>query len=239
LVLVKADFESWICYEHDRFLVINKPAGISSLHERSEEAPTVIEQLKDFNPNYQLCHRIDKYTSGLLLISKDNDTYKYLSQLFENRLITKYYQCFVWGVPHWDETTVSLPLAPAKKGLTKVDYKKGKPSITHLKVLKRFRRTALIEAQPVSGRLHQIRVHLSSSGFQILADESYGGKLPFVSDFKRKYKQSARPASPMIDRLALHAAGMRFDLFGETFNIQTEMPDDMKLLNKLLERNDA
>jgi 23S rRNA pseudouridine955/2504/2580 synthase len=238
--LKRTSFKDWICFEHEQFIAINKPAGISTLHERSGESLSIIELAGDFDANLRLCHRIDRDTTGLLLMARNEECYKEINSLFEKRLITKKYLAIVWGKPNLDHTTVSLPLAPAKQGRSKVDQRNGKPSETDLKLLKAFKSSALIEASPKTGRLHQIRVHTSSIGFPIMGDTTYGGNLPYMQNFKRNFSPSnKKAAAPMIRRMALHAQSLAFELGGQQFLIEAPVPDDMLVLMKLLDKYDV
>lgn len=233
-------FKDWICFEHEQFIAINKPAGISTLHERSGESLSIIELARNFDSNLRLCHRIDRDTTGLLLLARDEEHYKAINLLFEMRLITKKYLAVVWGKPEWEQVTVSLPLAAAKQGRSKVDQRGGKPSETELKLLKAFKGCALIEARPKTGRLHQIRVHTSAIGFPIMGDITYGGEVPYIQHFKRKFTPSNKKgAVPMIRRMALHAQSLEFELGGQSFLIEAPIPDDMMVLMKQLDKYDV
>lgn len=232
-------FQDLIVFEDDYLAVIHKPAGISSLHERAEHANSIIEMARLWNPQAQLCHRIDKDTSGALLIAKHEHVYRDLSILFEKRQIQKTYIAIVWGVPEEKEFSCELPISPTARGRAKIDRREGKPSTTHFLIREQFGKTSVIEAMPVSGRLHQIRVHLSALGLPLLSDEMYGGKQPFLGNFKRKYRETSEAPRPMIDRFALHAAALNFEWNDTQYNISVALPEDMAVLLKLLKKYDV
>ncbi len=142
----------------------------------------------------------------------------------------------VEGVPMFDKTTINIPLEKDPTFPIKMRVAKsiGKESVTNIVVKERFCKFALIEAHPLTGRMHQIRIHLAIKGFPIIGDSLYGtGKLPMLSRIKRKYKPSTKKTeSPLINRLALHALSiaLRHPISGEYITFEAEPQKDFQVL---------
>ena len=196
-------FRDWVLHRDDDFLVINKPAGVPSVHERGKITHiSVLELVREIHPDATLCHRLDRETSGALVIAMHPEAYRHMSMQFENRQVEKIYHAVVEGQTHFDDLLVDLPINSEHPGRVRID-RNGKPSATFFKTIENFRHFSLVECQPVTGRMHQIRVHLESQNTHMVADELYGGKVWMLSDIKRKHKGED---SPLIRRFALHAA---------------------------------
>ncbi len=226
-----------IIAETDRWVAINKPPYVPSLPERGKyTAESVLEWSKKRWPDSILCHRIDRETSGALLIAKDAETYRHVSMQFEKRQIEKIYHAIVDGVVEFQDFWVDLPINTDNLNNIKIDKQFGKLAQTHFQTLEIFRHFTLLECKPKTGRLHQIRVHLSSQNAKIAADELYGSKTPMLSLVKRKISGEDRP---LIQRFALHARELVFkDLENQTISIQAEYPNDFGVFLKLLDKYD-
>ncbi len=232
-------FKSLIIEEDEHFIFINKPAHYSSLDDRHSDVFSIIRQAKKYDENLQLCHRLDKETSGILVIAKNETVYREMSMCFENRLVEKVYHAVVAGVLNVQDQKIILPLGQTAKGVAKVDMQDGKPSTTIVSTLKAFRHYTLMACKPVTGRLHQIRIHLASQNFPLVADETYGGKMPFLSHIKPKFKEGKwSNEEPMMKRVALHAYSIHFTLFEKEYNVVAPYPKDFAVLLKLLEKYD-
>ncbi|MEY2925107.1 MAG: hypothetical protein RLZZ337_1655 [Bacteroidota bacterium] len=229
-----------IVFENDDFLAINKPAGISSLHERLGEAISIIELVKSINEEYQLCHRIDKDTSGVLLISKHKQAYIQASKTFEKRKVKKLYHAVVDGVHTFENLTINLPLITTRSGRAAINHQKGKPSTTSINSIENFGHYTLVACEPITGRQHQIRLHLASQHASITADTVYGGKLPYLSKLKRNFTTNKTDEeSPMIARFVLHAYSLELPgLNEEPLHIIAPYPNDMEVFVKLLRKYD-
>ncbi|HON88826.1 MAG TPA: RluA family pseudouridine synthase [Spirochaetia bacterium] len=230
-----------IIYEDNAIIAINKPAGVLSIADRYDKnAPVVTDFLPQITGQYFIVHRLDKDTSGSMIIAKNQETHRMLSRLFETGAVTKIYHALVWGRPSWDKIDCDLPLRPDGDAdhRTIIDGS-GKESLTHFSVLKRWNRISLIEAKPATGRTHQVRVHASAVGYALLCDPLYGdGKPVFLSDLKRNYKGDTWEERPLISRTALHAAFISFTYpnSGDTISIEAEYPKDFGAVIKQLDK---
>ncbi|HEX6334422.1 MAG TPA: pseudouridine synthase, partial [Flavisolibacter sp.] len=171
--------------------------------------------------------------------ARTEEMHRNLSMQFENRETTKTYNGFVLGKPADSEGVINEPIAehPSKKGVMTV-YRKGKESVTEYKVLESFRFLSWMEFRILTGRTHQIRVHMKHLGHPIACDPVYGdGKPVFVSQLKPHYKLSHREEEerPLLNRLALHAASLAFTgMDGEQYELDAPLPKDLHaLLNQL------
>ncbi len=184
-----------ILYLDESLLVINKPAGLPSLPDGyNPAAPHVRSLLEPHYGRIWIVHRLDRDTSGVLLLARTALAHRALNSQFDQRQVSKIYHALVNGSPEWDTKMVDLPLRTdvGHRHRTAVDPQRGKPAVTHLRVLQRFTGYTLIKAVPQTGRTHQIRAHLAAVGYPILADDLYG-------------EQPVSATHPIISRLALHA----------------------------------
>src|SRR4030042_2437013 len=168
-----------ILYQDEPLLVVDKPAGLSTLPDGyNPTLPHVKSVLERQVGRLWIVHRLDKQTSGVLLLARSAEAHRSLNTQFEQHLTSKIYHALVEGNPEWIEKTINLPLRPNgdRSHRTVVDHEKGKPALTHLKALKRFGNYSLLEAIPETGRTHQIRAHLSSESLVIFGDKLYGGR---------------------------------------------------------------
>jgi RluA family pseudouridine synthase len=231
-----------IVYEDDAMIAFDKPAGLLVAPDRWDKSAVNLMDLvhRHISPDCFNAHRIDRDTSGLLVCAKHRDALAALSREFERRRVGKRYVCLARGGPSEDERTVTLALAPdaARPGCMK-PVRRGRRAETRFRVLKRWRGCALLEAVPVTGRTHQIRVHAAASGFPIVGDPLYGdGRGIYLSDLKRNYKRKAEPEKPLIGRLALHAESLDYvhPSTGERVTLRAPLPHDFELAIKYLDR---
>lgn len=236
----KTVFKDWVLHEDDDYIVVNKPSGISSLKERgNEESTNLLELARAYDPNAFLCHRLDKLTSGIMLIAKSDGALRHASMQFQNREVKKTYHAIVQGVIPFETKIVDLPIhVDERKRKVKIDKNIGKKSITHFKKLKIYRAYSLVECKLETGRMHQIRIHLSHLGYPIIGDHLYGGNDLFLSDIKHKFNYNRTgEEQPLIHRFPLHALDLEFrHLDGNWMSFTAPYPKDILVLIKQLEK---
>jgi 23S rRNA pseudouridine1911/1915/1917 synthase len=180
-----------------------------------------------------LVHRIDKNTSGLLLIAKSEEAMAHLAKQFFNHTIKRRYVALVWGELEEDEGTITGHIGRHPRHRMEMtvfpDGEEGKHAITHYKVLERFYYVSLVECVLETGRTHQIRVHMKHMGCPLFNDERYGGDRIVKGTIFSKYKQFVQNCFDMIPRHALHAQSLGFvhPMTGEEMLFETELPTDL------------
>src|ERR1043165_753775 len=182
----KLDFNALILFEDQDYLLINKPPFISTLEDRNEST-TILSLAREVEPDPQVCHRLDKDTSGALAIAKNPAAYRHLSMQFENREVTKTYHAVVDGVHHFENKLVDAPIVKLNNGTVKINKQEGKEAQTYFTTEQAFKNHTLIRCNPVTGRMHQIRIHLALLKASITGDETYGGKPFYISSLKRGF----------------------------------------------------
>lgn len=221
-----------VLFENEDCLVLNKPAGLLSIPDRFDETiPNVKQMLEDQGTSALIVHRLDRETSGILLLAKNEEAHKDLSQQFEQRSIQKEYVAIVKGQVAQTSGLIDEPILPhpTTRGKMRV-YKKGKASQTNFEVVDQFQYHAFVKLLPKTGRTHQLRVHLAHIGNSILCDPLYGnGKPFFLSSIKRDFKRNKNSEErPLISRTALHARELTFAIKGESICVSCEIPKDMR-----------
>jgi len=228
-----------VIFQDEQIVAVNKSSGISVGGDRWDESKERLDKLieKDLKiPKIFTVHRIDKETSGLIVFAKDKDTHRNLSVAFEQRNVYKCYTAIVHGRPSWKETTCDLALVPNgnKKHMTIIDKFRGKESITSFKVLLTASNYSVLEVKPVTGRIHQIRVHAAALGHPVVCDELYGKVSPIkLSSFKRAWRGDPHEERPLLARLGLHAQELTLP---EHQMLTAPLPKDMSSLIKQLDK---
>lgn len=237
---MKIAFEDLIVFENEDYILINKPPHVASLDERTaDRSNSILRMAKAYHPDAQLGHRLDKETSGILAIAKNPEAYRHLAMQFEHREVTKRYHAVVNGVHDFDMISVYLPIAPVRDGTAvRIDRQKGKVAETIFNTLRAYRSHTLVECMPITGRMHQIRVHLMCLKAPIVNDPTYGGDPIYLSQIKRKFNlKQGTDELPLIQRVALHARSLTFTLpNGETGLFEAPYPKDFDVLVKQLEK---
>ena len=218
-----------VVYEDKDLIVVNKPAGMVVHPASGNVGGTLVNALLHYTKSLSklggdiragIVHRLDKDTSGVMVVAKNDKAHEILARAFKRHEIKKVYWAVVKGVAEHDEMRSEAPLGRSVYDRRKVIVQKeeGKESRTHFMVLKRFKNASLIEARPETGRTHQIRVHLKHLGYPVLGDTVYG------------------IASPLINRQALHAKSISFvhPMTQKKVSFESDLPKDMKNLLKAL-----
>jgi len=242
----KLDLE--VLYEDPHVLAINKPAGIAVIPGPGTLEATLINGLlwhvqhESHWPcsRVHIVHRLDKDTTGVLLVAKDLGTARHLSTAFEERRVAKRYLAVVRGEMAMTEGEVDLPIAPsATRGRMRLRREKGRPAKSRYSVLERFRGYTLVEVQPLTGRQHQVRLHLASLGHPLAVDPLYGGAdALYLSQIKPGYRRKEdRPEPPLMARLTLHASRIEAELAdGVPLAVEAPLPADFERLLRCLRK---
>jgi 23S rRNA pseudouridine1911/1915/1917 synthase len=253
-----------VLYEDEDVMVVDKPAGLPVEPERWAKGnaclsgalldlalkrsdvevghATEIAQGMDFRP--RLVHRIDKDTTGAVLVAKNIETERRLREAFAEGTVHKSYLALVEGeypLEDGEDVVIDLPIGAdnRKSGRMRVDENGGKSSQTKVQVEQRFTGYTLMRCAPLTGRTHQIRVHLSATGFPLVVDPSYGRRSELaLSEFKRNYRPKRGGAeTPLINRLTLHAERIAFpDRAGQLQHVEAPLPKDFQRILKQLSK---
>ncbi|OKS86334.1 RluA family pseudouridine synthase [Mucilaginibacter polytrichastri] len=234
-------FTDLILFEDDNIIVVNKPPFISTLDEREGAEINMLRLAKSYHEDAQICHRLDKETSGALIIAKNPEAYRLVSMQFERRKVKKVYHAVIEGTHVFEELYIDLPILNTGKGSVSISRQEGKRAETWFQSLKYYKHYTLVECRPVTGRMHQIRIHLATQRASIAGDEMYKGKPVFLSALKRKYHLGKdQEEQPIMKRFALHAFEVTFKINEETeVTIHAPYPKDFDTLLKLLDKFDA
>ncbi len=232
-----------IVYEDDSVIVVNKPAGMVVHPGHGNYSGTLINALiyhfehlpKNSNDRPGLVHRIDKDTSGLLVVAKTEHAMNHLAKQFFDKSSEREYVALVWG--HIDEEQGTVEGAIGRHPKNRLqntvfmgeDAEKGKPAVTHYKVLERLGYVTLVSCKLETGRTHQIRVHMKHIGHTLFNDERYGGNVILKGTTFSKYKQFVDNCFNVLSRQALHAKTLGFDHpeTGEFMRFSADLPQDM------------
>ena len=242
-LLVPEDIPLTIVYEDDTLLLVNKPSGMVVHPGHGNYSGTLINALTfhfDNLPNNSsnrpgLVHRIDKDTSGLLVVAKTEEAMTHLAKQFFDKTSEREYIALVWGDVKEDQGTIEGAIGRHPKNRLQNtvfigdDAHKGKPAVTHYKVLERFGYVTLVSCQLETGRTHQIRVHFKHIGHTLFNDERYGGDRILKGTSYSKYKQFVENCFSLLPRQALHAKTLGFvhPVTKEKMKFDSPMPDDI------------
>lgn len=243
---VSNDFDLDILYEDDDIIVINKPRGVVMYPSAGNKTGTLVQNLLAYTHLSTLggltrpgvVHRLDKDTSGVMVFAKSDAAYRGLVKIFSEHDLTRKYVAFVWGVPTWGGADITGNIARSSRNRQKMSMVKtgGKPAHTIVNVADVWTRSgiSLFRCTLMTGRTHQIRVHLSAHGFPVVCDSLYGKekshiggvKDPLLLDFLKNHSGQM-----------LHAELLEFvhPVTGEKMHFKTRLPDDMLELKEILD----
>jgi RluA family pseudouridine synthase len=245
--LSRRELEIEVLHRGAGFAAVAKPPGLAVAAERNKgsETPLLDAIARALAVDkVMVVHRLDRETSGVLLVATEAEAHRALSIAFQKRQVEKTYLALVRGAPHESEGEVDAPLEPDPGRAGKMRVARagdGKRALTRWSVRARFRGFTLLEVRPETGRMHQIRVHLQRAGLPLAVDPAYGGAAGiFLSELKRGYKPSRdREEPPVIGRVTLHAERLSFadPAGGARVEVRAEPPADLRRALDLLERH--
>ncbi len=244
--VIPEDIPINVIYEDDSLLIVNKKAGMVVHPAYGNESGTLVNALMYYLKDLPLfstgelrpglVHRLDKNTSGVMVIAKTEESLSNISKQFYDRIPEKIYYALVWGVPKSKEGTIKGHIGRSLKNrkIMRVFPNKeyGKHAVTHYKLLKDLGYVSLLECKLETGRTHQIRVHLKSIGHPIFGDLEYEGNEILRGTRFTKYKQFVNNCFAIMPYQALHAKTLSFihPVTGKTNLFETELPDNFKTL---------
>jgi len=242
--IIPEDIEIPIVYEDDEIIVINKPPGIvvhpAKGHFRGTIVNAVLKKLLEFQTDRirpGIVHRLDKDTSGLMVIAKTQNSVKSLAEQIQKRIMKRYYKAFIWGTSIKDKGTIIAPIGrhPVDRKRMTITPLNSKMAITHYRVLKKFSEIAsLLELKLDTGRTHQIRVHMEYLGYPIIGDEVYSGRdtRKIFKIVPSVYKEIVNEILNTINRQALHAYKLSFihPSKNEEMTFEVPFPTDIENL---------
>jgi 23S rRNA pseudouridine955/2504/2580 synthase len=236
-----AKLEAQIVYEDDALIILNKPSGLA-VHGGSGLDFGAIEGLRSLRPEarfLELVHRLDKATSGLLLVAKDPWVHSELAKQFSERTTEREYWAVCWGTFDDEKGEIIGNIARSKKDrkIYTVNENDGKYAETHYEVIDEYAFASLVKLNLKTGRTHQIRVHMNYIKHPIFGDHTYNGRIIHYGNSYPKMKQRVDNLLTIMDRQALHAKTLGFThpKTKERLVFNSELPDDMKMLIKKLE----
>ncbi len=244
--IIAEDIPLDIIYEDDDLLLVNKAAGMVVHPGHGNYSGTLVNALthhlqglsllEDSDMRAGLVHRIDKNTSGLLLIAKNEYAHAFLAKQFFNHTTRRRYIALVWGNFDEDEGTITGNIGRSLKDRLRMhvfeDGSEGKHAVTHYKVLQRFGYVTLVECHLETGRTHQIRIHMAWKGHHLFNDERYGGDRVLRGTTFTKYKQFVENCFSIMPRQALHAQSLGFvhPTTKQEMYFESELPEEFKAL---------
>ncbi|WP_208021493.1 RluA family pseudouridine synthase [Flavicella sediminum] len=240
-LLVAEDIPINVVYEDDTLMVVNKPAGMVVHPGHGNYSGTLVNGLihhienlpKNSNERPGLVHRIDKDTSGLLVVAKTEQAMTHLAKQFFDKSTERVYHALVWGNVVEDEGTIEGNIGRSLKNRLQMsvfpDADFGKPAVSHYKVIERFNYVTLVECRLETGRTHQIRAHFRYIGHTLFNDARYGGDAVLKGTTFTKYKQFVENTFKALPRQALHAKTLGFihPVTNEMMRFDSEIPEDI------------
>lgn len=243
-----------VLFEDEHLLALNKPASLLTSPDRYDpDRPNLMKLLHrgiaDAKPwakergliYLANAHRLDFQTTGVILLAKNKPVLVELADAFGSGKPVKTYVALTKGTPAQDEFEIDAPIGPHPRrlGLMSVQLKSGKKSVTRVKIVEKFRGYTLVRCQPLTGRTHQIRVHLRWEKLTIMGDTEYGGNPLLLSELKRSYRVGkGKEERPLISTVALHAEELSLPhpVTDQPLSIKAAWPKDLDVAIKYLRR---
>jgi 23S rRNA pseudouridine1911/1915/1917 synthase len=206
-----------IVYENENIIVVDKEAGVVVYPADGHESGTLTDALKDKIDIHDeerpgVVHRLDKDTSGLIVLAKNKKTLEYLQAEIKNRRFDKKYLVLVWGKVTPQKGIIDIPIQRSEKDRKKMSATStGRESLTEYEVVKYYDKMTYLEVKIITGRTHQIRVHFAGIGYPVVGDKTYGKKNEDIS----------------LNRQFLHARELGFELFGKNYHFTSDLPEDL------------
>lgn len=229
-----------IIWSDKDLLAIDKPAGMLALPDGHDPSvPHVKSVLSQEHGPLWIVHRLDRFTSGVMVLARNAEAHQHLNTLFQERKVKKIYWALIHGNPEWDRKLVELALRinTGQRHRTVVDFNKGKPSAPQFTVQERYKDYSLIMAVPETGRRHQVRAHLTSEGCPIACNNLYGNQIEIHrSEIAPHLQAGMQPGEPVLKRPGLHASTIEFyyAVDGQKRVFDSPLASDMQLTLKLL-----
>jgi 23S rRNA pseudouridine1911/1915/1917 synthase len=231
-----------VVHEDEHVLVLEKPAGLVVHPGAGVQSGTLVNALLHHAPEIAtvggegrpgVVHRLDRDTSGLLVVAKTEQAYLALVEALREREVKRVYQAIVWGDPGPDDGVIDLPIGRdpgERKRMAVVRGPAGKPARTRWRVLERYGLAALVEARLETGRTHQIRVHMSAVRHPVVGDPTYGGRVKKMLSLRQSERSLADALLRLLRRQALHAAELEFahPVTGARLRFRSEPPQDFR-----------
>lgn len=245
-----------ILFEDDAIVVVNKPAGMVVHPAKGHWAGTLASALAHRFQNLStiggetrpgIVHRLDRDTTGAIIVAKTDGAHRHLSQQFQDRTVKKEYLAIVMGRPDRDRDRIEFPIGPhpssREKMALRADHPDSRAAETFYEVLERYPGFSLVRAEPKTGRTHQIRLHMVRAGHPILCDKLYGGRSRLTLGELRMLvrakhlRDELKTETVLLDRQALHAHRLRLThpISGEAMSFEAPLPGDMAELQKILQ----
>ncbi len=236
-----------IIFEDDDIIVLNKPPGIVVHPGKGTLNNTLVNALLahtkklariDFSDRPGIVHRLDKNTSGLLVIAKTENAYNELRKQFDIKKISRIYWALVWGIPGSSQGTIETFLNRSKRDPTKISVaKSGKRAVTHFKIIQKYSYFSLLELELETGRTHQIRVHLNNYGNPVFADPDYNGRDKQLNRLPNNLKKRVKHILAKVPHQLLHAKKLEFihPQTKKTQKFECDIPEIFKVTLKKIE----
>lgn len=238
--MAKKDYT--VLFEDEHLIIVDKRSGLLTIPDRYRtDIPNLYNMLQVQYDEIYVVHRLDKGTSGLICFAKTKETHRLLSLQFQAREPIKRYYAIVKGVPYEKKGVIDAGLSPNKEGGMHVNLKRGKASVTEYEVMESFVQFSLVEATILTGRTHQIRIHLKHLGHPLAVDPLYANKTElYLSEIKRKKFNLKKNTDerPLLTRVPLHAhyLKLKHPVTGVDVEIECAYPKDMRAIMSQLRK---